>query len=164
MFVLLLSPLSLFSGDRTRARLSEENEGNDKIEGGLLLHLVTTFHSSLHVSVFFSLGFFLAMWGKGPPLTPPLHSWRPLEKKACEILWKEAAQDHAQNRTHRLHRVCLVKDGRSLSFISPLFLSILSLALPPFFLSPCSLSSFLRSRFSRVHSMTLSSSVPFVIK
>ena len=131
MFVLLLSPLSLFSG----ARLSEENEGNDKIEGGLLLRLVSTFHSSLHVSVFFSLGFFLAMWGKGPPLTPLLHSWRPLEKKACEILWKEAAQDHAQNRTHRLHRLCLVKDGRSLSFISPLFLSILSLALPPFFIS-----------------------------
>ena len=24
-------------------------------------------------------------------------------------MWKEAAQDHAQNRTHRLHRVCLVR-------------------------------------------------------
>ena len=52
--------------------------GNDEMEGGLPLPLLTSFHSSLHVSVFFSLALFLAMWGKGPPLTPLLHSWRPL--------------------------------------------------------------------------------------
>ena len=27
-------------------------------------------------------------------------------------MWEEAVQDHVQNRTHRLYRVCLVKSER----------------------------------------------------
>ena len=129
-------------------------------------------------------------------------------------MWKEAAQDHVQNRTHPLYRLCLVKSermsneqkhrghrsekikkkrdqvGQDTCFGYPLFLLLTLMLLPehrsllsstvfvlhfsslslyplsssPSFLVPCSFSSFLRSPFSRVHSMTLSSSVPFVIK
>ena len=102
------------------------------------------------------------------------------EKRAAWRTKKGDREDQEEKRIGRAGHLFFVIHSSFSSFLTlfsrasltPFFHSLrpsvpLSISYPlsssPSFLFPCSFSSFLRSPFYRVHSMSLSSSVPFVI-